>query len=98
MASLLDDSPTSGYVLAQWAAQFCLEHPSQFAQFMADRVPRVTTNETDIVPDLEMVKGLLGALATATDSLLSGGIGIRAVMASPVDYLFSEEEIPPSNG
>lgn len=97
MVSLLDDNPTSGYVLAQWAIQFCIEHPTQFAQFMADRVPTVETNETDIVPDLEMVKGLLAALATATDSLISGGIGIRAVMAFPIDSLFDKEEIPPSH-
>lgn len=98
MASVLDDSPVSGYILAQWTVQFAIDHPTHFASFMAANMPKLDTNETDIVPDLEIVKELLGALAETTETLMAGGIGIQAMVSFPVSSLFDRGEIPPSDG
>jgi hypothetical protein len=87
MSSILTDSPTSGYVLAQWAIQFAIENPVAFWGFLTEKseIPQDAVSPTELTEDLEMSKSLLGALATMTDSLVSGGIGIRLMGIFPTD-------------
>jgi hypothetical protein len=85
--SILTDSPTSGYVLAQWAIQFAIENPESFWGFLteASKIPPTAVTPDELTEDLEMAKSLLGALATMTDSLVSGGIGIRLMGIFPTE-------------
>jgi hypothetical protein len=83
MASVLSDSPTSGYVLAQWAIQYAIENHTHFAEYLSEQT-HVETNPVDIVPDLEMAKSLLGELAIMTDEMMAGKLHVHVF---PVDKL-----------
>lgn len=79
MASLLTDSPSSGYLLGQWCIQFCIEHPEQFEKYLTDKCgfSPDTTNPKDLTDDMELVKGLLEALGSVTTGLETGAIRMR---------------------